>query len=110
MAAMIETSIRQTLLLSVQRALVGAVPAALREVTCGWSGQEIKLRFVFDREIEPDDYESSQIVGAEVVADFPAPWTINEEIVDYPANLQGQSDDTKMMLAYRRKERSSNGI
>jgi hypothetical protein len=66
MAPMIETSVRQTLLLSVQRALLGAVPAALREVSCGWSGQEIKLRFVFDGEIHPDDYESSQIVGSEV--------------------------------------------
>jgi hypothetical protein len=105
---MIEMSIRQSLLLSVQRALLGAVPAALREVSCGWSGQEIKLRFVFDGEIDQDDYESSKIVGSEVIADFSAPWTISEEIVrlDYPAGLHDEKDDATMTLAYRRKERS----
>ncbi len=42
----IQLSIR--LRLSVQSALLGAVPAALREVSCGWEGTEIKLRFAFD--------------------------------------------------------------
>lgn len=103
---MIEMSIRQNLLLSVQRALLGAVPAGLREVSCGWSRQEIKLLFVFDGEIDQDDYESAKIVGSEVIADFSAPWTISEEIVrlDYPAGLHNEKDDETMTLAYRRKE------
>ncbi len=106
-AAMIEANFRQTLLLSVQRALLGAVPAALREVRCGWSGQEIKLRFVFDGEIDPDDYESSQIVGSEVIGDFPEIPKISEEIIrlDYPDSLNEQIEDTTMTLVYWRKER-----
>jgi hypothetical protein len=104
---MIETIVRQKLLLSVQRALLGAVPAALRQVSCGWSGQEIKLRFVFDGEINPDDYESCQMVGSEVIADFNAPWTINEGILrlDYPADFRERREDVTMTLAYLRKER-----
>lgn len=103
---MIETNIRQTLLLSVQRALLGDVPATLREVSCGWSGQDIKLRFVFDGEIQPDDYERSQLVGSEVIGDFPAEWTISEEILrlDYPADLSERREASAMMLAYQRKE------
>ena len=106
MAEVVETTVRQRLLLSVQRALLGAVAAPLREVSCGWSGQKIKLRFVFDGEIHPDHYESSQIVGSEVIGDFPAPWTISEEILrlDYPADLSERREDA-MMLAYLRKER-----
>jgi hypothetical protein len=42
----IQLSIR--LRLAVQSALLDAVPAALREVSCGWEGTEIKLRFAFD--------------------------------------------------------------
>jgi hypothetical protein len=72
--------IRVRLLLSIQRALLGAVPATLREVACGWEGTEVKLRFVFDGEIDTDDYEGAQIVGSEVIADFSEPWTILEEI------------------------------
>ncbi len=103
-------TIRVRLLLSVQRAILGVVPAALREVSCGWRGTEITVRFVFDGEIEPDDQEGVMIAGAEVIADFSAPWTIFEEIVriDYPADLRG-SRGVNMLLAYQRKERSSSG-
>jgi hypothetical protein len=98
---MIETG--ATILLSVQRALLGAVPHNLRAVTCNWVGTEIKLRFVFDGEIDEENYESAGIVGTEVVADFPSPWTISEEIVrlDYPASLCAAA---LLLWAYRRKE------
>jgi hypothetical protein len=103
--------IRMRLLLSVQRALLGAVPATLREVSCGWAGTEIKLRFVFDGEIDPDDYEGAQIAGTEVIADFSAPWTVVEEIVrvDYPTDLYKSRTDGIFLLAYERKERSRSG-
>jgi hypothetical protein len=102
---------RVRLLLSVQGALLGAVPAALREVTCGWEGTEIRLRFVFDGEIDPDDYESAQIAGSEVIADFPRSWTIAEEIIriDYPADLREIRPVGNTVLAYERKERSTSG-
>jgi hypothetical protein len=96
-------NIRATLLLSVQRALLGAVPHNLRAVTCDWEGTEIKLRFVFDGEIAEENYEDAQIVGTEVVADFPAPWTISEDIVrlDYPG---GMCPGALALWAYLRKE------
>ncbi|PWJ89764.1 MULTISPECIES: hypothetical protein [Mesorhizobium] len=95
--------IRATLLLSVQRALLGAVPHNLRAVTCGWEGTEIKLRFVFDGEIAEETYDDARIAGTEVVADFPAPWTISEDIVrlDHPDSIR---PGALALWAYRRKE------
>ena len=97
--------IRTRLLLSVQRALLGAVPASLREVTCGWEDSWIKLRFVFDGEIAAVDKESAQIAATEVIADFSEPWMIAEEIVriDHPADLK--CDEGRLPLtAYRRRD------
>ncbi|MEP6564349.1 MAG: hypothetical protein ABJB10_04375 [Mesorhizobium sp.] len=95
--------IRSTLLLSVQRALLGAVPQNLRAVTCGWEGTEIKLRFVFDGEIAEATWDDARIVGSEVVADFAAPWTISEDFVrlDYPNDM---GPGALALWAYRRKE------
>jgi hypothetical protein len=72
-------------------------------VTCEWHDTEIRLRFVFDGELAEDDYEATQVVGAEVIADFPDPWTIREDIIrlDYPADLQASG---LMLWAYRREE------
>ena len=103
--------VRVRLLLSVQRALLGAAPAALRAVTCGWEGTEVRLRFVFDGNIDPDDYEGAQIAGTEVIADFPESWTIAEEIgrVDYPTDLPESRPVGNTILPYQRKERSTSG-
>ena len=97
---------RRKLLLSVQRALLGAVPAALRAVTCGWDGTTIKLHFVFDGEITSDDFEVAQVVATEVIADFTAPWTIDEQIVriDHPHKLR-EDKDRLALCAYLRRER-----
>ena len=98
--------IRTALLLSVQRALLGAVAPDLRAVSCGWAGTEITLRFVFDGEIAEANTEAAQIVGAEVIADFPAAWTIREDIVrlDYPADLR---PGALAHWAYLRKEEAA---
>ncbi|WP_349312951.1 hypothetical protein [Brevundimonas subvibrioides] len=87
---MTDADIRLNLLLSVQGALLFAVPPTLRAVTCGWQGTEVKLRFVFDGTITEDDEEGARIVGIEVVAAFPSPWTLDEEIerLDHPADLK----------------------
>lgn len=98
-----DADVRVQLLLSLQRALLGSVPASLRSVTCGWEGTTIKLQFLFDGAISEDDEEDAWIVGSEVIADFPSPWTISEDIarLDYPADLRGR---TLPLRAYARKE------
>ncbi|QKC95777.1 hypothetical protein [Mesorhizobium sp. NZP2298] len=95
--------IQAKLLLSVQRALLGAVSRRLRAVTCAWEGVEITLRFVFDGEPTDQDSEDAGIVAAEVAADFPAPWTVDEDIarLDYPDDLR---PGALALWAFRRKE------
>jgi hypothetical protein len=100
-------AVRTALLLSLQRALLGAVPASLRAVTCDSDGTEIKLRFVFDGPIDPDSREAAHVVGTEVAADFwhDVPWTVSEDIVrlDHPADLRPLAFPH---WAYARKETS----
>ena len=105
---MTDTDIRVQLLLSVQRAMLDAVPATLRSVTCGWAGTEIKLQFLFDGSISEDDEKSMRMVGSEVIADFPSPWTITEQVArfDYPNDLRSL---VLPLWAYARKERTSEG-
>ncbi len=61
---------RQCVLLSVQRALLGEVPPALRGVTLGWDDSLIYLRCYFDGPISEEDHESMELVATEVMADF----------------------------------------
>jgi hypothetical protein len=56
---------------SVQRALVGAVSATLRGVTCSSRQDIIVIRFIFDGEISDEAREAASEVEAEVLADFP---------------------------------------
>jgi hypothetical protein len=97
--------VRARLLLSVQMALVGAVPPALRAVLCSWEEHKIGLRFVFDGQIDPDDSEDMSVVGAEVIADFHSPWIINDQVerLDAPAKIVASPTE---IWAYGRRERS----
>jgi hypothetical protein len=100
--------IRDQLLLSIQNALLDAVPATLRSVTCDWEGRKIRLRFLFDGPLNEDDQESFRIVGTEVIANFPSPWEISEEIerLDYPADRRSRA---LSLWAYARKETTADG-
>ena len=94
---------RTYLLLSVQQALLGVVPPSLRAVACGWRENEIILRFVFDGPIDSEDEENMRVVGTEVVADFPAPVTIEEQIIraDHPSRIE---EHALQYWAFMRKE------
>lgn len=87
---MTDADIRLRLMLSAQRALLFSVPPSLRAVTCGWQETEVKLQFIFDGPISDTDREQAQVVGAEIIADFPPPWTIAEEIkrLDHSTDLR----------------------
>ena len=79
------------------------MPASLRAVACGWHEQQIRLRFVFDGPIAADDEEDMRVVASEVISDFSAPATIDEQIVraDHPSNL---NEYALQDWAYMRKE------
>ena len=81
--------LRAELLLSLQRALVGAVPASLRALTCDWAETKVTLRYIFDGPVCPFDADAMMAVGAEVAADFRDTVALDEQIVrvDHPAGL-----------------------
>ena len=106
--------LRAELLLSLQRALVGAVPASLRAVTCDWDETKITLRYIFDGPASPYDADALLAVGAEVASDFRDTVALDEQIVrvDHPAGLaphflrawaymrkEGPTEDMRLLLA-----------
>ena len=85
----VDQLLRAEVLLSLQRALVGAVPASLRAVTCDWSETTVTLRYVFDGPVDPFDADRMMAVGGEVAADLGCALALDEQIVraDHPAGL-----------------------
>jgi hypothetical protein len=74
---------RVELMLSVQRALLGAVTDRLFAVTAGWSREDaIVIDAYFIGEPSAEDIEDMGAVSAEVVADFPYVMHIQEHCVD----------------------------
>jgi hypothetical protein len=80
---------RQCVLLSVQRALLGEVPPALRGVTLGWDDRLVYLRCYFDGPISEEDHESMELVATEVMADFFPERNVELQVVrqDAPSRL-----------------------
>ncbi len=80
---------RRCVLLSVQRALLGEVPPALRGVTLGWDDRLIYLRCYFDGPISEEDRESMELVATEVMADFFLERNVELQVVrqDAPSRL-----------------------
>jgi hypothetical protein len=68
-----------TLKLSIQRALLGEVSDRLVSLTCGLKGCHIELRGYFSLKPTEEDIGQLQCVGAEVIADFPDGYTIEEK-------------------------------
>ncbi len=100
--------LRAELLLSLQHALVGAVPASLRAVTCDWDETKITLRYIFDGPASPYDADALLAVGAEVASDFRDTVALDEQIVrvDHPAGL---TPHFLRAWAYMRKEAPGGG-
>ena len=66
--------------LSSQRALLGCVTGGLRAVSVEVEENKIKWRCVFGSDIAKESqWEVLSEAAAEVIADFPAPYTIEEE-------------------------------
>ena len=71
--------------LSSQRALLGNVPSGLRCASVEYRGTEIVCRFIFDG--EPDEVAKAMLgcAAAEIIADYPEPYTISEEYLAIPS-------------------------
>jgi hypothetical protein len=67
--------------LSIQRALLGEVTDRLIAVTCGLEERHIRVPAYVSGKLNEEDVERIQFVGAEVIADFPEGYTINESTV-----------------------------
>ena len=67
-----------TLKLSVQRALIGEVTDRLFGVTCGIHEKTVQIRAYYSGKVTPNDVERVSFLGAEVIADFPEPYRIEE--------------------------------
>ncbi len=106
---MTDADIRLNILSFAQRGLLFAVPPNLSALTCGSSGTNVSVRFVFDGPISEDDEESARIVGTEVISGFPSPWTLTEEIVrlDYPGDVRS---DALPLWVYARKKTTTEGL
>jgi len=70
-----------TLKRSVQCALLGEVTDRLVRVTGGLKDRHIQIRAYFSGRVTEEDIERIQFVGAEVIADFPEGYTIDETAV-----------------------------
>ncbi len=93
---------RESVLLSLQRALVGEVFPALRAVTVEWSESAVKFIAYVDGELEEADSDSLSSVAAEVSADFPPSVEVDYEIVrrDGSAAIQ----DGRLRVFRRREQ------
>ncbi len=65
--------------LSVQRALWGQVPPSLRAVSVDIDEKRVYFRCIFDGEPTEYDWELMSVAATEIIADFRAPYTIEEE-------------------------------
>ena len=78
---------REALLLSLQRALLGEVHPQLRQASIETDAAErlVRLRFEYDGEPGETVRNSCSCAAAEVIADFPGGWDLDEEHLVAPA-------------------------
>ena len=68
--------------LSAQRALTGNVPTSLRAASLEMRDTTIFFQAVFEPGASDDDRELLSVAGAEIIADFAAPTTLNQEFLE----------------------------
>lgn len=70
--------------LSAQRGLWGNVPCSLRAFSVEIDGTVVRTRSVFDESVDEEEKELLSAAGAEIIADYPASFTIEEEFLVVP--------------------------
>jgi hypothetical protein len=86
--------------LSAQRALWGHVPHSLVAFSVDVESQVIRARSIFDETVTESDKELLSVAGTEIIADFPAPFTIEEEFLVVPQGQDMQHLSTLIFLRY----------
>jgi hypothetical protein len=87
--------------LSIQCALLGEITDRLISVTCGLKERLIQIRAYVSDEVTEDDIERIQFVGAEVIADFPDGYMIEESCV----SMTREKEEVLDFWAFRRADR-----
>ena len=100
---MADVASRPHLLLSLQRALLGAVHPQLRQasIEADIQSETVRLRFEYDGEPDDEAREDLSVAAAEVIADFLSPWRLDEQHVSVP--LPGTLQPLQH-VAFRRAE------
>ena len=97
---------RATLLLSLQRGLLGEVHPQLRQASIAADALShvVRLRFEYDGTPSSVVQESCSCAATEVIAGFPSPWRLEEQhlAVPQPSKLQPLA-----YVAYLRAEAES---
>jgi hypothetical protein len=96
----------QYLLLSLQRALLGEVHPALRQasVEADPIAKVVRLRFEYEGAAVGPAHDSCLAAAGEVIADFPAPWRLEEQHVPTPTKSRLEP---LSCIAYLRAEDAS---
>ena len=76
-----EEDIRPTLLIGLQVALLDMITTNIRGITCGISNKTIMLKFIYDGPYSEEDRDRCEIIASEVLANFPDPFTINNNLL-----------------------------
>ncbi len=88
--------------LGAQRSLWGRVPPSLLAVSVDIDEQKVYFRCIFDGEPTEYDWKLMSVAATEIIADFPAPYTIKEE---YPTVKAPNKMSHLKYLIYLRHER-----
>jgi hypothetical protein len=97
------STIRVSVLLSLQRALLGEVFPALRGLSVKWNHQTIHLFAYIDGPIASADKESIQEIETEVLADFPESSTVETEIIRQDSSIPLPKAADVVWVYYRRE-------
>ena len=92
--------VRANILLSLQRALLGAVTHNMAAVTCSVEGTRIQLVAYLFREKSDEDWDALTTAGTELLADCPEGWLVEEKV----QLLDGRSPSQLGNCVYMRRE------
>lgn len=99
-----KVELRIRILLATQTALLGAIDARVRAVTCRWDNRHIQLRVIIDGRISVIDRETMSMVETEIMSHFHA-HEVNVECVrvDVPQRIELLPNE---VLVFSRREDS----